>query len=67
EKDISHDDDGKYSDYNRAPSDVSMKQSRSSLHDSMAEFDDDKRRTYLVKYGENEDTNEDQPNFSTAV
>jgi len=44
-----------------------MKQSRSSLHDSTGEFDDDKRRTYLVKYGEGEDLNEDQPNFSTAV
>jgi hypothetical protein len=44
-----------------------MKQSRSSLHDSTGEFDDDKRRTYLVKYGEGDDLNEDQPNFSTAV
>ena len=44
-----------------------MKQSRSSLHDSMAEFDDDKRRTYLVKYDEGDIVNEDEPNFSTAV
>ncbi|CAF1002480.1 unnamed protein product [Adineta ricciae] len=61
------DDDGKYPDYNPASSDVSMKQSRSSLHDSMAEFDDDKRRTYLVKYGEGDIVDEDEPNFSTAV
>jgi hypothetical protein len=52
------------------PSDVSMKQSRSSLHDS--EYDDDKRRTYLVKYAEGDGSasdgqNDDQPNFSTAV
>ena len=49
------------------PSDVSMKQSRSSLHDSMGDFNDDKRRTYLVKYGDGDDLNDDQPNFSTAV
>jgi len=57
-------------DYNQAPSDGSMKRSRSSLHDS--EFEDDKRRTYLVKYGEgdgfaSDGQNDDQPNFSTAV
>jgi hypothetical protein len=33
----------------------------------MGESDDDKRRTYLVKYGEGDAQNEDQPNFSTAV
>lgn len=44
-----------------------MKQSRSSLHDSMGEFDDDKRRTYLVKYAEGDDQIDDQANFSTAV
>jgi hypothetical protein len=52
------------------PSDASMKRSRSSLHDS--EFDDEKRRTYLVKYAEgdafgSDAQNDDQPNFSTAV
>ena len=33
------------------------------------DFDEDKRRTYLVKYGEGEGDgqNDDQPNFSTAV
>jgi hypothetical protein len=51
-------------------SDASMKRSRSSLHDS--EFDDEKRRTYLVKYAEgdafgSDGQNDDQPNFSTAV
>jgi hypothetical protein len=44
-----------------------MKRSRSSL-----EFDDDKRRTYLVKYAEGDAAatdgqNDDQANFSTAV
>ncbi len=39
---------------------------------SMGEFDDEKRRTYLVKYAEGDGTasdgqNDDQPNFSTAV
>jgi hypothetical protein len=38
----------------------------------MGEFDDDKRRTYLVKYAEGDGTgsdgqNDDEPNFSTAV
>ncbi|CAF2515801.1 unnamed protein product [Rotaria sp. Silwood2] len=62
EKDIVHeDDDSKFADYNRAPSDLSM-----------GEFDDDKRRTYLVKYGESDGfasdgQNDDQKNFSTAV
>lgn len=54
------------------PSDASMKHSRSSLHDSLAELEDDRRRTYLVKYGESEGfstdgPNDDQKNFSTAV
>ena len=51
-----------------------MKRSRSSLHhgDSMGDLNDEKRRTYLVRYDEkdglgNESQSEDQPNFSTAV
>jgi hypothetical protein len=49
-------------------SDASMKRSRSSL----GEFDDDKRRTYLVKYAEgdgfaSDGQNDDQANLSTAV
>ncbi len=39
---------------------------------SMGEFDDEKRRTYLVKYAEgdgfaSDGQNDDQANFSTAV
>ncbi|CAF2121861.1 unnamed protein product [Rotaria magnacalcarata] len=69
---LTHDEDDKFNDYNRASSDSSMKHSRSSLHDSTAELDADKRRTYLVKYGESEGfardgQNEDPNNFSTAV
>jgi hypothetical protein len=33
----------------------------------MGDLDEDKRRTYLVKYGEGDGQNDDQPNFSTAV
>lgn len=44
-----------------------MKRSRSSLHDSMAELDDEKRRTYLVKYAESDGQDDDPANFSTAV
>ena len=44
-----------------------MKRSRSSLHDSTGELDDEKRRTYLVKYAESDGQDEDQGNFSTAV
>jgi hypothetical protein len=60
-----------------SPSDASIRRSRSSLYhaddrDSMDEFHADKRRTYLVRYDENdpfgnETQNDDQPNFSTAV
>ncbi|CAF0900446.1 unnamed protein product, partial [Didymodactylos carnosus] len=86
-------DDGKFSEYYRAPSDASIKKSTTSLadgrqdddRDSMAEFgdgqdrqsrfaedgsfigqygNDDKRRTYLVKYDE---TNGEQPPYSTSV
>ncbi len=82
---MDQDKDGKYSDYNQAyveklidcsrkmndlfrSSDASIKRSRSSL----GEFDDDKRRTYLVKYAEGDAAatdgqNDDQANFSTAV
>ncbi|CAF1114699.1 unnamed protein product [Rotaria sp. Silwood1] len=62
EQDLIHgDDDDKFTDYNRAPSDLSM-----------GEIDDEKRRTYLVKYGEsdgvaNDGQHDDQKNFSTAV
>jgi hypothetical protein len=51
------------------PSDLSTKRSRSSLHDSMGDFDD-KRRTYLVKYDEGDRfaaDDDDEPNFQTAV
>ena len=48
-----------------------MKHSRSSLHDSTGEFDEDKRRTYLVKYAEGDDFGydgqNDEADFSTAV
>lgn len=62
---------------NCRPSDMSMKRSRSSLHpgddhDSTRDYQDEKRRTYLVRYDDrdgfgNDSQSEDQPNFSTAV
>ncbi|CAF0804833.1 unnamed protein product [Rotaria sordida] len=60
DQDVPHGvDDGKFVDYDRAPSDASM-----------GEYEDDKRRTYLVKYGDgvaSDGQNDDQKNFSTAV
>ncbi|CAF4169795.1 unnamed protein product [Rotaria sp. Silwood2] len=50
------DNDGKFSEYYRAPSDASIKQSRLSLHngddrDSMAEFNDEKDRSRFTEDG----------------
>ncbi|CAF1000685.1 unnamed protein product [Rotaria sordida] len=50
------DNDGKFSEYYRAPSDVSIKQSHISLHngddrDSMAEFNDEKDRSRFTEDG----------------